>query len=112
MITYEQVLAANFEVCRQQSTKSIVINSDNIKSALSVQQWYTTAEEKSAALLRSLVIAHGFQDGNKRTSVIVSNILCPFRCTVDESEKVVLDIAQGNLADVTSITQKLYLWEK
>ena len=56
MITYEQVLAANFEVCRQQSTKSIVINSDNIKSALSVQQWYTTAEEKSAALLRSLVI--------------------------------------------------------
>ena len=30
MITYEQVLAANFEVCRQQSTKSIVINSESV----------------------------------------------------------------------------------
>ena len=64
-ISLEDLLEMNDYIC---NGNSVVINKNNLLSALSVQQWYQEDYLLASALIRSLVIGHGFQDGNKRTA--------------------------------------------
>lgn len=92
-----------------QIINSVVINESNILSALSVQQWYDDDAHLASALLRSLVIGHGFQDGNKRTAAAVANHIYSFQCDDSTAEDCILEIAKGDLKDVNDIASILYL---
>lgn len=60
MLTYDDLLELNKTVCANSNQESLVINENNLKSALGVQQWYDNIEDIASALFRSLIIAHGF----------------------------------------------------
>lgn len=108
MIDLEFIIGVNEAICESENKKSVIINKNNILSALSVQQWYEDDRLLASALLRSLVIAHGFQDGNKRTSAVVANYICSFQCDDTIAEDCILDIATGKLKDVDNIANILY----
>lgn len=112
MITLEFVIGLNTAICEDQGTQSILINENNLLSALSVQQWYDDIELCASALLRSIVIGHPFKDGNKRTAASVAITLEDFKCTQKEAEQCVLDIATGKLKDVEEIASILYSKKK
>lgn len=40
MLTYDELRNLNIAVCDNSNQKSIVINENNLKSALGTQQWY------------------------------------------------------------------------
>lgn len=109
MIDLEFVIGVNEAICDSDNKKCIVINKNNILSALSVQQWYDDDAHLASALLRSLVIGHGFQDGNKRTAAAIANFICSFQCDDSTAEDCILEIAKGNLKDINNITSILYL---
>lgn len=51
---------------------------------------FKTDYDKSAALLDALIQAHGFSDGNKRTSIVVTEYflkLCELQLTLTQDEK-------------------------
>lgn len=108
MIDLEFVKGVNEAICDEDGKKSIVINENNILSALSVQQWYDKEEYLASALLRSLIIGHGFQDANKRTAAVVANSICPFRCPDKIAENCIINIAIGKLKEVQEISDILY----
>lgn len=108
MITAEFVIGLNICICEDQGAKSIVINENNLLSALSVQQWYDDIELRAAALIRSIVIGHPFKDGNKRTASAVGITLKDFKCNQSIAEQCVIDIATGKLKDVEEIASILY----
>ena len=63
MISYDDLLLINECVCYEAAENSVVINKNNLLSALSVQQWYEGDDRLLAsALIRSITIAHGFQE--------------------------------------------------
>ena len=86
MITAEFVIGLNVCICEDQSTQSILINENNLLSALSVQQWYDDMELRAAALIRSIVIGHPFKDGNKRTPSAVGITLKDLECNQSIAE--------------------------
>lgn len=108
MIDKDFVIGINCAICDSDGKQSLLINEDNLLSALSIQQWYEDSRSLSAALLRSLCIGHAFQDGNKRTACLVAAYIEPFTCTMQEAEQIVLDIATGKLKDVEIIKIRLY----
>lgn len=108
MITFEELVGINIAVCISAGEQSVVINKDNLLSALSVQQWYEDDQLLASALIRSITIGHGFQDGNKRTAAIVGAIVCDYTCTEDEMIDCILAVAKGELRDVEEISTILY----
>jgi death-on-curing protein len=54
-----------------------VLNQDLLESAIArpYTGYYPSLPEKCAALIQSLAGNHGFVDGNKRTALIVANLL-------------------------------------
>lgn len=108
MITYAELVGVNIAVCSDAGEQSIVINENNLLSALSVQQWYDDDRLLASALIRSITIGHGFQDGNKRTAAIIGAIICDYTCSEDEMIECILDIAKGKLRDVEEIASILY----
>ena len=108
MITFEELVGINIAVCTAAGEQSVVINEDNLLSALSVQQWYDDDHLLASALVRSITIGHGFQDGNKRTAAIIGAIICDYTCSEDEMIDCILSIAKGNLRDVDAIANILY----
>lgn len=68
---------------------------------------------KAAALGHSLIRNHPLLDGNKRLGWIAMrtflelNEVPPFRADVDDAERFVLDIAAGELDEVTEIAKRL-----
>lgn len=108
MITLDELVGVNIAVCSDAGEQSIVINENNLLSALSVQQWYEDDRLLASALIRSITIGHGFQDGNKRTAAIVGAIICDYTCSEDEMIECILDIAKGKLRDVEEIASILY----
>jgi death-on-curing protein len=67
------------------------------------QDLYPDLTSKAAALCFSLVLNHPFVDGNKRighaameTSLIING--SELRAPVDEQERIILDLAAGNLS--------------
>lgn len=113
MIDLDLVVGVNIHVCEDNNEESIVINKSNLLSALSVQQWYEyDSRLLASALIRSLVIAHGFQDGNKRTAAVVGAIIEDYACSEDEMINCILSIAKGELKDVIEIANILYDYEE
>ena len=108
-ITYEDLLGYNKFVCELEGAESVVINEDNLLSALSVQSsYYDTDELIASALFRSLIIAHGFQDGNKRTATICLLDIYPPAVPDTVIEDVAIQIATGQLVDVSEIANILF----
>ncbi|NUK27242.1 type II toxin-antitoxin system death-on-curing family toxin [Streptomyces lunaelactis] len=74
---------------------------------------YTDLFEKAAALLQSLAVNHPLVDGNKRMAWMSTVVFLDFNGTEmvdvdqDESYKVVIDVAMGNLEDVGQIARRL-----
>lgn len=108
MIDLDYLIGVNEYVCNLANESSVIINEDNLLSALSVQQWYEDNRLLASALIRSITIGHGFQDGNKRTAAIVGAVIRDYDCTEDEMIDCILDIAKGNLRDVEDIAEILY----
>ena len=108
MISFDEVVGINRRVCESGGQRSVILNENNILSALSIQQWYDQLELRSAALIRSLVIGHGFQDGNKRTAAIVGAVVSDYTCGEDNMIDCILAIAKGELKDVDKIASILY----
>lgn len=77
------MLELNFEtvnnvnsLCLFNNEPHFVVNKNAIESALGNQyQPYETKEEAYASVYKSLVLNHGFMNGNKRTAVIVLYLL-------------------------------------
>lgn len=108
MITFEELVGVNIAICQSANEVSVIINENNLLSALSVQQWYEDDRLLASALIRSITIGHGFQDGNKRTAAIIGAIIKDYDCTEDEMIECILNIAQGKLRDVEDIANILY----
>lgn len=69
-ITFENILKIN-ELCLLKGEPFAVVDKNRICSALGNQvQPYPSQEQAFASMYRSLVINHGFLNGNKRTGVI------------------------------------------
>lgn len=108
---YNDILAINNIICKEKNQISTVINESNIRSALSVQySYYNTDEEIRIALFHHLIIAHGFEDGNKRTAVAVLLYDGEVNINDDELEKITLDIANdsGSKISVQELTNKIF----
>ena len=108
MIDLDYLIGVNEYVCNLANESSIIINKNNLLSALSVQQWYDDDKLLASALIRSITIGHGFQDGNKRTAAIIGAIVHDYTCSEDEMINCILDIAIGKLRDVEEIADILY----
>ena len=73
---------------------------------------YPTIHEKAAALLDSLVNNHALVDGNKRLGWVAVRLFYGFNgCTIsaseDEKVRLVLDVAEGELNEVSKIAHQL-----
>ena len=88
-----------------------VVNLNSIESAIArpYSGYYLGIRRKAAALVESMVGNHGFADGNKRTALILLNLLLErsgYRLTPaakhgsvrKEAEDMLLDVAQRRLA--------------
>lgn len=108
---YDDVLMINKIICNREGQSSSVINESNIKSALSVQySYYDTDEEIRTALFHHLIIAHGFEDGNKRTAVTVLLYDGNVNISDNELEKITLEIASNNGSkyNIKELTNKIF----
>lgn len=108
MIILNDLISANQAVCEETGENSIVINEDNLLSALSVQQWYENDCLLASALIRSISIAHGFQNGNKRTAACVGMRIKDFECSESDMIDCILDVTTGKIKDVDKIASILY----
>lgn len=108
MIDYKRVKCFNEVVCKNSGQESVIINKNNLMSALSVQQWFQDEKLRAAALFRSLIQNHPFQDGNKRTAVLVLMHVCKPTCTDETLFNVTLKVAVGTLKDPEEISKLLY----
>lgn len=74
---------------------------------------YTDLFEKAASLLQSLAVNHPLVDGNKRMAwmctVVFLDLNGPDMADVDQDEayKLVIEVASGELEDVTLIARRL-----
>lgn len=108
MLNYNELLNLNRVVCENSNQKSIVINEANLKSALGTQQWYENNKDRACALFRSLIIAHGFQDGNKRTAVLALVSQVEPKISQEDIAVVAIMVATGELKEVEDIKLALY----
>lgn len=108
MLSYDELLNLNKVVCANSKQESVVINENNLKSALGVQQWYDNNEERASALFRSLIIAHGFQDGNKRTAVLALVSQATPKVSQKDIAVVAIMVATGELKEVEDIRMALF----
>lgn len=108
IITLDDLLGINNYICLDCNQISVVINEANLLSALGTQQWYSNDCLRAAALIRSLVIGHGFQDGNKRTAAAAGQGICEYECSEDEVIECILNIAKGQLRESETIAKILY----
>lgn len=100
MLTFDDLLRINKEICEEYDQTSVIINKDNLLSALSVQYFdYEDQEHKAVKLFRNIIVAHGFQDANKRTACVALGLFCPPFCDDMTIAKQALKIANGGYKD-------------
>ncbi len=73
------------------------------------QDYYPTLADKAAALAFSLIKNHAFVDGNKRTGIMSAIVFLArngfdIRADVDESEAVILGVADGSIGREAFVT--------
>lgn len=108
MIDRQLVEALNKCVCDKNQQESHLINENNLLSALSVQQWFETNEVRAAAIFRSIIQGHPFQDGNKRTAVLLIMYMCEPTCSEDVLFDTTIKVAEGKLKNPEEIANILY----
>lgn len=73
-----------------------------------MDSYFETDEQVTAALFRSLIVNHGFQDGNKRTAVVCLFDILPPAVDDVEIERIALLCSTGKLRDAYDIADLLY----
>lgn len=66
------------------------------------KEFYPTVEEKSAAIIESIIVNHPFLDGNKRIGYVVFRIILlnggkDIKATEEEKYEFVIGVASGEL---------------
>ena len=110
-ITFEDLIEFNKAISRNfpEDCQFEVINENNLKSALSVfDSYYSNDEEVACALFRSLITAHGFINGNKRTAFCALYYCLPARCSVNEIEDLAVEISNNTDMPIKKIKDILY----
>ena len=108
-ITMETLIAYNRAICEAEGAVSQIINENNLKSAISVQySYFNSDEEIAAALFRSLIVGHGFQDGNKRVGVVCIMDILPPNISDIALGDITMKCAAGELTNVAEIAELLY----
>lgn len=112
-VTYDDLLDFNKKLLSYTGEPFGVVNRANLESALGVQTYpYECEEQVAASLLRSLVTAHGFINGNKRTAVVAMARVkeIPTSCTDEQLIDLVYKIASegGSKISVNYISNYIY----
>lgn len=81
-------------------------------AAMFGQEAYTDLFDKAAALLQSLAVNRPFVDGNKRTAWVSCVVFLAMngvqlRPDIDAAERLVIDVATGDLEEVKAIAEGL-----
>lgn len=107
MININEVLEIHQVLIEQFGGAQGVRDSGLLKSALErpfsgfgETAFYSTPEEKAAAILESIVVNHPFVDGNKRTGYVLMRLLLmqfgkDIKATQDEKYDFVIAVASG-----------------
>ncbi len=103
-LTLDEALGAHEEALRF-GGRSGVINLGSIESAIArpYSGYYCAICSKAAALVESMVGNHGFADGNKRTTLILLNLLLErsgYRLTPSEKHGVIQKEVKDMILDV------------
>lgn len=61
MISVDEIILINEAVCQSNNEVCKIINTDNLLSAVSTQQWFDKFETQISALYRSIVLNHPFK---------------------------------------------------
>lgn len=107
----DDVLKAHDDALRLGGRKGI-LDLGSIKSAIArpYSGYHWRIERKSAALLHALVQNHGFVDGNKRTAILVTDLMIKrsgYRLQLTEGERIddmVVAVAAGEM-DIEMLIQ-------
>ncbi len=108
--TVNLLIVVNQIVCRMYGQESLVLDKGKLEGALSPFDFsYDTDEVTYAKVFRNLVVAHGFQDGNKRTACLTIKAVAPLKCSDIELANMALDIAQGKYRnDIGDLPQRMF----
>ena len=111
-LTYPQVIAINKAIVDITKEPFAIINENNIKSAIGNQyQSYELEEQAVASVFKSIIINHGFQNGNKRTAVACLDVFALRRVCDDTTlTNLTLEIASegGSKISVNKIANVLF----
>lgn len=102
MINKKDLIAINQEV----GSNGKMHNEDSIDFALSIAKQNKSWLYELSYIVRSLLVDHCFEDGNKRTAIIV--IITYFEnnnldCDKDKLIKIVWNIAKKNITDINKL---------
>lgn len=108
-IDYSIICAINKYFCEKTGEPFGILSENAILSALSVQQsYYDTDEEIGAALFRSIILNHGFENANKRTATMCLFFYRQPYLLDKEIEKLSIDVATGKVKDVDRLVEILF----
>ena len=108
MINSKDVIEINKEITGSDS----ILNLNMLESAISSYGYYESIEEQIASIFRGIVKNHAFNDGNKRTGLILLLTLCQEN-DIDlnksdvELANLTIDIAK-NKYEVKDIANKIF----
>lgn len=111
-ITLEFLIGTNQYVCDLTGEPSTIISLNNLMSAIGIQDnnYYDNDEQVACAILRSLVIGHGFEQGNKRTAFATIKYMLEPDCSDEILQNTILTLALpgGARLDVSTLEAILY----
>ena len=108
-LTLSEALELHRRIIGQSGGALGVLNLGGLESALAQprmtfggKELYPSVVDKAAALGYSLIQNHPFLDGNKRTGHAAMEVFlflngCEIQSSVDEQEKVILQVASGEM---------------
>lgn len=107
---FQWLVGVNAFLCKKPCIAyEVVLSENSIYSAIGTLQWNSGNRKiQACTLLRSLILNHGFKDGNKRTAVVACNAIWPCTCSDSVCLQCVVDIACGSLKDISKICSILY----
>lgn len=101
----------NRELTRDVGERHLLLSPAGLESALGqfYQGWYTE-EQRAAAVYRSLILNHAFENGNKRTAFVIAILLKSPAVTAKELEVLTIKLASsgGGKIKVNEIANTLY----
>lgn len=115
--TLEEALYLHSVLIEKFGGRTGVLDLGLLESALARLRsgYYKTLSEQAAALMHSLTRNHAFSDGNKRMALALTAIFLSMNgvelsCSADESERLILDMAENKLQTVDDISAIIEKW--